>query len=626
MSKDAECLQEAEKLVRWSLEHVSKIREDESYSIELSTVESYSNDNLSKITERAYNYDKFECLRQEVANMSDIIAQSVADYLCGFRIRVNNYEEWRDGKYSAVSDIANWFQMVYGKESSSMDECQTVDYLLWFFDTPIHGAWNTYMPSIDAVKNLKKALMKPVRELISVYNKHSNEVTSEYLMKDYDGKTNDELLSDIRRLTRDAEFSNTDHDIMYMSYYLLKYNMYEDWVSAFEHLHYPILQGQMLNEISLPDDCFSIVKVMENSTEPRKIVNQALVRQRWFETICKVTENLRDDRSSEHVAEELKAATKAKYDEWQNSLPDRAKDLLELSRDIFGAEDTVKWITSLPYFESDKEYLGCRINNEIIDMMANYCSDSFPIEEMGVGGDSLDYLLFLLTNAINSKTKNQDRIKEVLVSLFDCIYRAKYFVQGVKLSNDELSILTTLCEGLAMVDNSLRETLFAMFDIKFEGYEANEEACRNAELNKHAFTLSAKLLLSLQENSFPGGVEASEYFKSVVGEVVKNYQFIAHRNIDNTYRYPLSVAMLIASQRLSLGEWFANIVIEDIDNLVDVLSILMQGKDSLSDNNISRLQCRKETEWPLWEIVYKDTSRRNNITICEDLMKKLNLK
>ena len=84
--------------------------------------------------------------------------------------------------------------------------------------------------------------------------------------------------------------------------------------------------------------------------------------------------------------------------------------------------------------------------------------------------------------------------------------------------------------------------------------------------------------------------------------------------------------MLIASQRLSLGEWFANIVIEDIDNLVDVISILMQGRDSLSDDNISRLQCRKEIEWPLWEIVYKDTSRKNNITICEDLMKKLNLK
>ena len=612
--------------MRWSLEHVSRVREDEGYSIELSIVEAYSNDNLTKITERAYNYDKFEYLRQEEADMSDIIAQSVADYLCGFRIRVNSYEEWQNGKYSAVSDIANWFQMVYGKLSSSMDECQTVDYLLWYFDTPIHGAWDTYMPSIDAIKNLKTALMKPVDELIKGHNKHANEVTSEYLMKDYDGKTNEELLSDIRKLTRDAEFSNTDQNILYMSYYLLKYKMYEDWVSAFEHLHYPILQGQMLNEISLPVDCFSLVKEMENSAYPRKVVNQALVRQRWFDTICKVTENLRDNRSSEHVAEELKEATKAKCDEWQNSLPEKVKDLLELSRDIFGAEDTVRWITSLPYFGSDKEYLSCRINNEIIDIMAGYCYDRFPVDEMGVGSDSLDYLLFLLTNAINSKTKNQDRIKEVLVSLFDCIYGAKSFIQGVKLSNDELSILTTLCEGLAMVDDSLRETLLAKFDLKFEGYEANDEAYRNAELNKHAFILSAKLLLSLHENLFPGGVEASDYFKSVVSEVVRNYQFTAHRSVDNTYRYTLSVAMLIASQRLSLGEWFANIVIEDIDNLVDVISILMQGRDSLSDNNISRLQCRKEIEWPLWEIVYKDTSRKNNITICEDLMKKLNLK
>ena len=97
ISKDSECLQEADKLVRWSLEHVSRVREDEGYSIELSIVEAYSNDNLTKITERAYNYDKFEYLRQEEADMSDIIAQSVADYLCGFRIRVNSYEEWQNG-------------------------------------------------------------------------------------------------------------------------------------------------------------------------------------------------------------------------------------------------------------------------------------------------------------------------------------------------------------------------------------------------------------------------------------------------------------------------------------------------------------------------------------------------
>ena len=95
ISKDSECLQEADKLVRWSLEHVSRVREDEGYSIELSIVEAYSNDNLTKITERAYNYDKFEYLRQEEADMSDIIAPSVADYLCGFRLQVNSYEEWQ---------------------------------------------------------------------------------------------------------------------------------------------------------------------------------------------------------------------------------------------------------------------------------------------------------------------------------------------------------------------------------------------------------------------------------------------------------------------------------------------------------------------------------------------------
>ena len=107
--------------------------------------------------------------------------------------------------------------------------------------------------------------------------------------------------------------------------------------------------------------------------------------------------------------------------------------------------------------------------------------------------------------------------------------------------------------------------------------------------------------------------------------MVRYYKYLPDRYNENAYCYPLSVAMLIASQKLALVPWLADVVIENVDNFIDVIRIIMYGKDGLSEENIEGLQRRKDKEWNLWKIVFTDTLRIDCIVTYEKMMKERKL-
>lgn len=625
LEEDENCLEEAEKVVRWSMVHVRAIRADEHYACAYEDVVEYVCNNLEHVKSRTLAYDKYEMLRNENTDMQDILAQAVAEYLCGFRIRVIGFAEYEDGRYCAVSDIAYWLQMVYGRFSTSLVECQNSDYLIWYFDTPVHGAWMTFQPTKDCLTDLKARLMRPVKDLMKECNRHSYEVTDEYLMKEYDSKTNQELLSDIKSLMKDVECGGADINLMYLSGFLLEAKMYEEWIAAMEHLRYPILQGQMLCHLSMPGECLSLIKALENSNDSRRMVNQAIIRQKWFRCICKITENLRNDRVNNDIDEDLLQNTSKRRDAWDKNLKNEIEAFMLLSKDIFGEEDTVRWASALPYFESDRDFLECHINNEIRDSIIDYCTDKFDMMSMNADSENIDYILILLLHAMNIEHCKLERIEELMSKLFNTILITNKFSNGAKVSNDELLLLSKICKGLSFLSEDNRRKLFGQFDIWHEGYNAHKGAFVKGELNKHAFVLSAKLLLVCEDQFTTDSAMASDYFKSVVCEVMDNYIHLLHRHNDNAYLYPLIVGMLIASQKLSLDKWYVDMVVDKVDNFVDLIAILEHGKDDIDSDVRTKLQIRKNIEWPLWVVVFKDSSRIYEIQACERIITKLKL-
>lgn len=626
MEEDAKCLEEAENVVRWSLEHIRAIRADEHYICTYDDVAKFAQGNIENIKTRALDYDKHEHLRNDKADMQELVLQAIAEYLCGFRIRVSGFEEYVDGRYSAISDIAYWLQIVYGRLSSSLVECQNPDYLIWYFDTPIHGAWMTYRPAKKSLLDLMNRLMRPVKELMKKSNRHSYEVTDEYLMKEYDNKTNEVLMSDIRGLMMDVDCCHTDQNLMYLSSFLLREEMYEEWISVMQHLHYPLLQGQILCHVLRSTDCISLIKALENSDDERKLVNQAILRQKWYDSICRITEKLRDDHVRGDIDEELIKETKKRRVAWDESLAGYIESFLLFSKDIFGEEDTLRWASALPYFGTERDALSCRVKNEIRNSVIDFCSENFDMQAMSADGNSIDYLLVLLSHAVSVTAVDLKRIEQLVTELFNAIHSSKSFSKGSKVTNDELLLLTKLCKGLSMLNEDSQQTLFRRFDIAHEGYNAHNGVFAKGELNKHAFILSAKLLLVCEEPFDTDKDKAKEYFKTVIGEVMNNYSHLLHRHSENAYLYPMIVGMLIASQKLSLDKWYSDMVVDKVDNFIDVLTILAQGKDDLDTDVISKLQRRKGVEWPLWKVVFNDTSRINEIQVCENIMSKQKLK
>lgn len=626
MEEDAKCLEEAENVVRWSLEHIRAIRADEHYICAFDDIAKLAQGNLESVKSRVLDYDKHEHLHNEKADMQELILQAIAEYLCGFRIRVAGFKEYEVGRYSAVSDIAYWLQMIYGRLSSSLAECQNSDYLIWYFDTPIHGAWMTYQPTKKSLLELMNRLMRPVKELIKKSNRHSYEITDEYLMKEYDNKTNEELMSNIRGLMMDVDCCHTDQNLMYLSSLLLREEMYEEWISVMQHLRYPLLQGHILCHILKPTECISLIKALENSDDERKLVNQAILRQKWYDSICMVTENLRDDHARVDIDEELIKETEKRRVAWDKSLANNIESFLLLSKDIFGEEETLRWASALPYFGSERDALSCRVKNEIRNSVIDCCSDKFDLQAMSADGKSIDYLLVLLSHAVSVTVVDSKRVKQLVSELFNVIHASKCFLKGSKVSNDELLLLTKLCKGLSLLNEDSRQTLFSRFNITHEGYNAHNGVFTKGELNKHAFVLSAKLLLVCEEPFDTNKEQAIDYFKSVTNEVMDNYTHLLHGHSENAYLYPMIVGMLIASQKLSFDKWYTDMVVDKVDNFIDVLTILAQGKEVLDADVISKLQHRKCVEWPLWEVVFNDTTRVNEIQMCENIMSKLKLK
>ena len=625
MEAAEECKKEAEELIQWSIEHVRLVIANEDYSCAYEVVEQYVQENLSHIKTRALDYDSYEILRNDKADIQEIIAQSVAEYLCDFRIRVNGYNEYEDGRYCAVLEIAYWFQMVYGRISTSLGECQNPDYLIWYFDTPVHGAWRTFKPTNDCLMELKARLMRPVNDLMKEHNRHSYEVTAEYLMKEYDGKTNEDLLTDIRSLMRNVECSDVDIDLMNMSSLLLRAEMYDEWIAAMEHLRYPLLQGSILCEISKPSECIALIKALEKSNDSRRLVNQAIIRQKWFECICKITVNLRDNQKKDNIDNDFLIEISTRRKAWDKNLKNEIETFMLLSKNIFGEDDTVRWVSSLPYFESDRDFLECQINNEIRDSIIDYCTDKFDMMSMNADSENIDYILILLLHAMNREQGKVERIEELMSKLFNTILITNKFFNGAKVSNDELLLLSKICKGLSFLSEDNRRKLFGQFDIWHEGYNAHKGAFVKGELNKHAFVLSAKLLLVCEDQFTTDSAMASDYFKSVVCEVMDNYIHLLHRHNDNAYLYPLIVGMLIASQKLSLDKWYVDMVVDKVDNFVDLLAILEHGKDDIDSDVRTKLQIRKNIEWPSWVVVFKDSSRIYEIQACERIITKLKL-
>ena len=186
-------------------------------------------------------------------------------------------------------------------------------------------------------------------------------------------------------------------------------------------------------------------------------------------------------------------------------------------------------------------------------------------------------------------------------------------------------LFSKICIGLSFLSEDNRRKLFGQFDIWHEGYNAHKGAFVKGELNKHAFVLSAKLLLVCEDQFTNDSAMASNYFKSVVGEVMDNYIHLLHRHTDNAYLYPLIVGMLIASQKLSLDKWYVDMVVDKVDNFVDLIAILEHGTDDIDSDVRTKLQIRKNIEWPLWVVVFKDSSRIYEIQACERIITKLKL-
>lgn len=66
-------------------------------------------------------------------------------------------------------------------------------------------------------------------------------------------------------------------------------------------------------------------------------------------------------------------------------------------------------------------------------------------------------------------------------------------------------------------------------------------------------------------------------------------------------------------------------VVDKVDNFVDLLAILEHGKDDIDSDVRTKLQIRKNIEWPSWVVVFKDSSRIYEIQACERIITKLKL-
>lgn len=415
--------------------------------------------------------------------------------------------------------------------------------------------------------------------------------------------SDDQQLSEIRNIEYTAAYTLLEDAICVAGSNLIEKKDYVGWCNVLYALRYVPLQKSFCYELKTHEDYVGVLGTIDTGhlVYPQTFMRTLLGH--WFEWLWKVGgqiwsyEDPRRNFENNRIAQRLKEEAKAIREEWENGVADMINEMLALFSKYIRTDTMLQWATKLPLFSTDRDNEYSRAHDGYLKLIWGNLEGMGALKQ-DVGADAnLNLLLLMAEECVRSGDAAKGKIidGQIRVRLLKENFTGMHVLTKVDVERQKIlsGLLTLICPNIQDTRNYMAEVATQYHGWNMDYQLSYEEARRESYL----------FCCVLRRFEIPKGCEEEIYekWKEYIALYIQ-----AYRRCDNEYisrddmMFPFIVAIRIAQEHLSEAcqLYLLGVLIEHVLSIVSLLSVFSSCTLHIAGENVERLYCRVEKEWP----------------------------
>jgi len=521
---------------------------------------------------------------------------------------VEKLHDYVEVKTSLESEsFTHWIHYVNGIHCSGQKKCQTKDFFLSLsenveeYDLYFFLGYTLSDALIDKLSKYFKSL--DTNNLLGNYEHVKDEYDS-YLSQ-FEGETPEGVMDRAINYWNNYQHIELSEPLDRFGRCLINQKKFDKWLQLCDKLRYPSFQGQLLANISLPEDCADILEAL---TDMEIQSNKELLASGILSHWARFT--IDDDvmAGNEVVLIEngdlkrMYDLNKREAEKWKSEYDTMVKRCVLAASKILSPVHLIKWAYSNPYhYKTQNEY--SKANSKLYELITNNCDEILKNAEVH-NEDKKDknVAIFEIKREISRAHEHNTGLDDDFMDhILECIVNKKHTADI--LDESTLSKMALIATGLGLTNAKYIDKTIERYTAKYEGYGAvtGQEMFNVAFWENYIWRI---LLLMTQNDMLMNGLKnREEFFVELVEKIFEQrHCYPGSGGLLDYYKITLILCELIADQILTKHKQdFESRIVREINPFTDMVEILSNAQNKPSETTLDEIRSRTEKEWPIWK-------------------------
>ncbi len=527
---------------------------------------------------------------------------------------VNDYREENVGEIFSVHDYKEQsllLELIYflvGKKHIDDAEPVTLEKLDKWGDCVMqHGFYLGYELKAQDISRLLKDLKL---EYIIRYSRDVNLRGREWeqvCKDDFNEKlSDDEIISRIN-IYNDGAYTELPESVDTLLYYINRNLYFEYWLELYNLLTYVPLQGRLIYSIHTIEDCIDIISAESKHNVHHRKVFAYLMRKRIFDLFVQEQDFIERNADNEYLSDEQREIGVSLLKGWNKNKQGFAQYIVSTYwPDFFSADEMIVWLSSKDTQKQSMRGVYKKRYGEALQLVERIAFDVYDFKGISIEDKNLATILYFISHEQISK---KGQCEQIIQNICKKIYNEEHLYLQWHLDDDSLEQMRSVYACLENSGLNGVEIVHPYISPLDANNVSTEQVIRIHQGNK--WWLSVLMLKTEESESYD---ELMSYMETLFN-CARKCDFLLHEN----YLLPFLIAEIIVVEIIKEAkDVFEQRLINEIEDIIFVVSVLTTNNGNLSEENKALLQ-RKVQE--RWENAKKEATFIRNIEACEKYIK-----
>ena len=540
---------------------------------------------------------------------SKLLAEQVK-YIYETEPNINTYREEQIGE---IFHVDNWkkqhliLELIYflvGKKHIADVETITLEKLDKWGDCVMqHGFYLGYQLSNEDIDRLLKGL--PLDYIIR-YSRDVNLRGREWEQAckgDFNEELSDDEIIGHINIYNDGAYTSLPESVDTILYYINRSQDHQHWLELYNLLTYVPLQGRLIYGIQTIEDCIDIIRAESKHNVHRRKVFAYLMRKRIFDLFIQEQDLLERNADNEYLSDEQRVIGESLLRDWNENKQGFAQYIVSTHWPIFfSADEMIVWLSVKYNQMQSMRGIYKKRHGETLQLIEGIAFDVYEFKGINIEDKPLATILYFISHV---RISEKGQCGQIIQNICKKIYNEEHLYLFWQLDEDSLTQMRAAYTCLMNSELNGIEIVYPYISLLDANNTTNEQVIRTHQGNK--WWLSVLMLKTEESESYEEFME----YANVLLKCAKKCQILLHEY----YLLPFLVAEIIAMEIIREGkDTFEQRLINEIDDIIFVVSVLTINNGKLSEENKALLQRKVQEKW---EASKKEATFNRNIEACE---------